>query len=124
MGSTVKNYSKEGQKLPLFGLILVFLLTACTPVSQTTKYDIEQAFSDSVFCQIMDGEIVPIEIRYGVGGEQGYLQYTSKEKSMIQKYIVAFRHLKLKEIVTDEDDFKYLTDAINDYIFCLEDRFS
>ena len=101
----------------LFGLILALFLTACS----NAKYDIEQAFPDPDFCRIIEGEIVPIEVRYGIGGEEGYHGYSTKENSLIQKYIEAFRHLKLKEIVTDEDDFKYLVDAINDYAFCLED---
>lgn len=102
-------------------LLSIFLITACSPAADNMEYDIEQAFSDPVFCQIMEGKLFPIEVRYGVGGEEGYHQYTSTDKDTIQKYIEAFRHLKLKEIVTDEQDFEHMMDAITDYIFYLED---
>ena len=40
---------------------------------------------------------------------------------MINKYIEALREFKIEKIVEDQNDFKYVADAVNDYIFYLED---
>jgi len=45
----------------------------------------------------------------------------SENPEIIQNYIEAFRNLKIKEIYTDEEEFTYTADGINDYIFTLED---
>lgn len=83
--------------------------------------DIETVFDDPVFVQIMEGEIVPVEVRHGLGGEGGYSQDVSQDPEVIKAYIEAFRNMKIKEILTDKDDFNYVSDGINDYIFYLED---
>ena len=84
-------------------------------------YDIEIAFDDPVFMQIMEGEIVPVKVCHGLGGEGGYTQDWSEDPNMIDEYIYVFRNLKLEEVITDEKDFNRVFDGINDYIFELED---
>ena len=86
-----------------------------------TGYDIEKVFPDPIFAQIVEGKIIPKEIRHGVGGEGGYIQYPSKDPEVINKYIEALKEFKIKEVIEDENEFKYTADAVNDYIFYLED---
>ena len=86
-----------------------------------TGYDIEKVFPDPIFAQIVEGKIIPKEIRHGVGGEGGYIQYPSKDSEVINKYIEALKEFKIKEVIEDENEFKYTADAVNDYIFYLED---
>ena len=85
------------------------------------QYDIEKVFPDPLFADIVEGKIIPTEIRHGVGGEGGYIQYPSKDPEVINKYIEALREFKIEKIVEDQNDFKYVADAVNDYIFYLED---
>ena len=95
-----------------------------TPVESTKQeatYDIESVFDDPVIIQIMEGEIMPVEVRHGLGGEGGYSQDKSKDPEVIRAYIDAFRNLKIKEVKTDKNDFNYVMDAINDYIFILDE---
>ena len=86
-----------------------------------TGYDIEKVFPDPIFAQIVEGKIIPKEIRHGIGGEGGYIQYPSKDPEVINKYIEALKEFKIKEVIEDENEFKYTADAVNDYIFYLED---
>ena len=99
--------------------ILVSLFAGCSGTN--AKYDIEKAFPDETFVQIIEGEKVPSEFKHGVGGEQGYLQYPTKDPELIKKYIEAFKEFKIKETVKDKDAFVQVADGVNDYIFCLED---
>ena len=69
----------------------------------------------------MEGKIIPTEIRHGVGGEGGYIQYPSKDTEVINKYIEALREFKIEKTIEDQNDFEYVADAVNDYIFYLED---
>ena len=86
-----------------------------------TGYDIEKVFPDPLFARIVEGKIIPKEIRHGVGGEGGYIQYPSKDPEVINAYIEALKEFKIKEIIEDKNDFEYVADAVNDYIFYLED---
>lgn len=86
----------------------------------TSAYDIEIPFDDPLFCQIIDGEVIPVEVTHGIGGEGGYFQYKSNDPAIIEDYIKAFRNLKIEETITNEDDFVYIFDGINDYIFRLD----
>ncbi len=88
---------------------------------QGVNYDIEIAFDDPAFIQIMEGEMIPVEVRHGLGGEGGYSQDKSQDPEVIRNYIEALRNLRIKEVVTDEEEFNYVWDGINDYIFFLED---
>ena len=91
------------------------------PYDSDIPYDIEIAFDDPVFMQIMEGEIVPVKVCHGLGGEGGYTQDWSDDPNMIDEYIYVFRNLKLEEVITDEKDFNRVFDGINDYIFELDD---
>ena len=109
----------------IIGLLSLTLFAACTNKTANTisltQYDIEIPFTDPVFVQIIEGEITPVEITHAEGGEGGYNGYTTTDPEIIQRYIEAFREYKLKEIYTDENDFNYICDGINDYIFTLDD---
>ena len=118
----------------LVGLILAIVFSSCTKkeseaaavktdgkVDVQNEYDIEKVFPDPLFIQIMEGKITPVEIRHGFGGEGGYFQYPSKDPEIIQKYIEALREFKIKELIADKNDFVYVSDAVNDYIFYLDD---
>ena len=91
------------------------------PYDSDIPYDIEIAFDDPVFIQIIEGEIVPVKVCHGLGGEGGYTQDWSDDPNMIDEYIYVFRNLKLEEVITDEKDFNRVFDGINDYIFEMDD---
>ena len=91
------------------------------PYDSDMPYDIEIAFDDPVFIQIMEGEIAPVKVCHGLGGEGGYTQDWSDDPNMIDEYIYVFRNLKLEEVITDEKDFNRVFDGINDYIFEMDD---
>ncbi len=83
--------------------------------------DIEIPFDDPTFIRIMKGEIVPVKVCHGLGGEGGYTQDWSEDPELVRAYIDALGNLKLEEVLTDEEEFHYVADGINDYIFVLED---
>ncbi len=85
------------------------------------KFDIEKVFHDIAFSSIIEGENVPVEIKYGMGGEGGYRQYSTKDTKIINEYIEAFKEIKIKEAITNQDDMIVVHDGIEDYIFILED---
>ena len=105
----------------IFMIIVLMVLFVSTGCMSKHQYDIETAFDSEGFIQIIEGDITPVEIRHGLGGECGYLQDISQDPKIISAYIAAFRSFKLKEIIKDEDDFKYVADGINDYIFFFDD---
>ena len=102
----------------MMGLIVVLMSTGCMDKHQ---YDIETAFDSKDFIKIIEGDITPVEIRHGLGGEEGYSQDVTKDSKIISDYIDAFRNYKLKEIIKDEDDFHHVVDGINDYVFFFDD---
>ena len=91
------------------------------PYDSDFPYDIEIAFDDPVFIQIMEGEIVPVKVCHGLGGEGGYTQDWSDDPNMVDEYIYVLRNLKLEEVITDKEEFHYVADGINDYIFEMDD---
>ena len=105
----------------IFMIIVLMVLFVSTGCMSKHQYDIETAFDSEGFIQIIEGDITPVEIRHGLGGECGYSQDISQDPKIISAYIEAFRSFKLKEIIKDEDDFKYVADGINDYIFFFDD---
>ena len=112
-------------------LTIGFLLTGCAQnngvinhASEQTdygKYPITYVFDNSQFVSIIEGEALPVEIRHGLGGEGGYEQWSSRDSEMISRYIDVLRGLEIKREITDENEFVYVADGINDYIFYLED---
>ena len=86
-----------------------------------TGYDIEKVFPDPLFSEIMEGKIIPVEFRHGFGGEAGYFQYPSKDSEVIKKYIEALKEFRIEKIIEDKDQFVNVCDAVNDYIFILND---
>lgn len=113
--------------------VLVSLLLVCfpggcqnnsigtVPEEDTTKYDMEQVVRDKVFSGIMEGKIVPVEMKYGIGGESGYEQYSTEDPEMIDAYIEAFKEIKIKEVITNQQDMIIVFDGTEDYTFVTED---
>jgi len=84
-------------------------------------YESEKVFRNNDFSNILEGKKVPVEIQYGMGGEFGYKQWSTKDPKIINEYIEAFRDVKIKEVITNEDDMIFIFDGIEDYIFVMED---
>ena len=112
----------------LGGLLLICCLIGCrnncfATVSEenTTKYDIEQVVGDAVFSDIIEGKIVPVAFKYGIGGAGGYKQYATEDSEMIGAYIEALKEIRIKEEITDKEDWIVVFDGIEDYIFVMED---
>ncbi len=101
-------------------LACVFPFVGCND-EKKHKYDIEDVFSNDTFNSIMEGEVVPVEIKYGIGGVAGYHQFSTKDSDMINAYIKAFRALKIKQVITNEEDMTFIFDGIEDYSFIMED---
>lgn len=106
-------------KLFLIGITLC-LLTGCKN-DREYRYAIEEVFPDNAFSDILKGESIPAEIKYGMGGEGGYQQYSTQDPKIINEYIEAFKEIKIKEVITNQDDMITVVDGIEDYIFILED---
>ena len=85
------------------------------------NYPITYVFDDPQFVSIIEGKTLPVEIRYGLGGEGGYEQWSSSDSEMINRYIDVFRNMEIKREITDNEEFVNIADAINDYSFCLKD---
>ena len=85
------------------------------------KYPITYVFDNSQFVSIIEGEVLPVEICHGLGGEGGYEQWSSRDSEMISRYIDVFRGMEIKREITDENEFVSVADGINDYIFYMED---
>ena len=105
--------------IPLFSCIL--LLSGCNENIPKHEYEIEDVYSNDSFYSIIEGESVPVEIRFGIGGESGYIQFSTKDTEMISAYIEAFRAVKIKQVITDENDMFFVMDGIEDYTFIMED---
>ena len=85
------------------------------------KYDIEKAFpEDESLKEILEGKTMPVSVTYGLGGEGGYEQFTSKDPELISELITTFREMKIQEEVTDRDKMIFFDDAIEDYILVLD----
>ena len=85
----------------------------------TITYDIENAVTDPTLISIIQGDIEPIKVIYGRGGEAGYDQYESTDDIMIKSMINGLRLLHLSDILYG--DVPYIADGNEDIIFCLED---
>lgn len=83
-------------------------------------YDIEAAVADSVFSDIIQGEVKPVKVVYGRGGEFGYEQFISTEETMIECILDGLRLFTVKEVV-DDGSVSYTADGNEDITFFLED---
>ena len=117
-------------KIKIFFIaIMLCILTGCKNSSVYTEdghdigyqYEIEKVVQDNAFSGILTGKNVPVEIRYGIGGEGGYEQYSTKDSGIISEYIEAFKEIKIKEVITNQEDIIIIFDGIEDYIFIMED---
>ena len=85
------------------------------------EYDIETVFPDAMFVRIIEGDVTPVEVTYGQGGEQGYLTYSSQDPAMITDFIEGFRAIQISQEITDPEEAAYTADGINDFTFRLDD---
>lgn len=85
------------------------------------NYEIKTVLDDDIFIRIIDGEMIPVEIKYGIGEEGGYTQYSTKDPETINEYIEAFRMVHISKIITNKDEMIFVTDGIQDYTFVMED---
>ena len=109
--------------IPVFSCAL--LLAGCNDKKGESitkyKYEIEDAVSDETFSSVIEGKLVPVEIKFGMGGESGYEQFSTKDSEMISAYIEALRAVRIKKVITDEEDMFLVNDGIEDYSFIMED---
>lgn len=85
------------------------------------EYDIEKVFHNEKFSDVICGNKVPVEIKFGVGGEAGYIQYSTNNPEIIHEYIEAFKEIQIKEEITSQEDWIVIFDGIEDYSFVFED---
>ena len=109
--------------VPIIGCTL--LLAGCNDKKDESitkhKYEIEEAVSDETFSSVMEGELTPVEIKFGIGGEGGYEQFSTTDAEMINEYIEAFRAVRIKKVITDKEDMFLVNDGIEDYSFIMDD---
>lgn len=109
--------------VPIIGCTL--LLAGCNDKKDENitkyKYEIEDVVSDETFSSVLEGKLIPVEIKFGMGGESGYEQFSTKDSEMISAYIDALRAVRIKKVITDEDDMFLVNDGIEDYSFIMED---
>lgn len=109
--------------VPIIGCTL--LLAGCNDKKDENitkyKYEIEDVVSDETFSSVLEGKLIPVEIKLGMGGESGYEQFSTKDSEMISAYIDALRAVRIKKVITDEDDMFLVNDGIEDYSFIMED---
>jgi hypothetical protein len=98
------------------------LLIGCSKENEKTKYDIERVFPDDTFKSIIEGEITPVEILVGFGGEGGYEQFSTKDSSLIAEYISAFRDVKIAQEIDDKEEMIFTADGIVDFTFIMDDE--
>ena len=101
----------KNQKIFIIILAIGLLITGCAQNNDVTnhsseqtdygKYPITYVFDNSQFMSIIDGEVLPVEIRHGLGGEGGYEQWSSRDFEMINRYIDVLRGLEIKREITD-----------------------
>ena len=89
--------------------------------SQSAKYDMEKIYTDEAFRKIMEGEVSPVIVIYGLGGEGGYISATSKDPEVIKGFIEAFRDIKINRSTDNPDEMDYVMDGGEDIVFGLED---
>ena len=107
--------------LILFAVLFLFIIITFVSHCVKDKYEIEKVVHDNNFSDILEGKTVPIEIKYGLGGAGGYRQWSTKDPKIINEYIEAFRQIRIKDVITNQDDMVYIFDGIEDYIFILQD---
>ena len=87
----------------------------------SVEYDIEKVFHNQKFSDVICGKTIPVEIKFGVGGEAGYIQYSTNDPEMIREYTEAFKEIQIKEEITSQEDRIVIFDGIEDYTFVFED---
>lgn len=119
----------------IYGVITFFLvlLAACgqagVDVTQVADhkidskyhYPIQEVVDDEIFTRMIEGELVPIEVKRGIGGEGGYLQETSNNTEVISQCIEALKKIKIQKVITDPEEMICIIDGVVDYIFVMED---
>lgn len=119
------------KKIIVFAICVMCLFTSvgCGTTDKHTKkkdqiseqYAIEKVFHDQKFSDVIHGNNVPVEIIFGVGGECGYVQYSTRDPEMINEYIEAFKEIRIEEEITNPKDMIVVYDGIEDYSFVFDD---
>ena len=107
----------------IFILSCSALFSGCNTDSKESNYDIERVFTDDTFKDIIEGNTKPVEIIVGVGGENGYDSFSTKDPAVIDEYINAFRNVTIEEI-KDKDKMISVADGIVDFTFKMDDETS
>ena len=108
----------------IFILSCSILLNGCNKDNIESNYDIERVFKDDTFKNIIEGKTKPVEIIVGFGGENGYESFSTKDSSVIDEYINAFRVVKIEEEIKDKDKMISVADGIVDFTFKMDDETS
>ena len=87
-------------------------------------YDIERVFTDDTFKNIIEGNTKPVEIIVGLGGENGYEGFSTKDPAVIEEYINAFRNVTIEDETDDKDRMEFIMDGIVDFTFIIDDETS
>ncbi len=85
------------------------------------NFPIEQVMENELFTKIIEGEVFPVQVKYGVGGEAGYVQWSSSDAEVVNAYIQAMRKVQIEQIITNPEEMYVVFDGVEDYIFVLED---
>ncbi|MBR1854894.1 MAG: serpin family protein [Lachnospiraceae bacterium] len=106
-------------------ILCILGIAGCgTPAQNADKEcDIEKIYhnTNADIVAILQGDTVPKEVIYGMGGEDGYRQWSSEDTQMITNFIDALRDVKVEKKLTDRDEFILIQDYIEDVIFILQD---
>lgn len=106
-------------------ILCILGIAGCgTPVQKAeTEYDIEKIYKNmnTDFVAILQGDTMPKEVIYGMGGEGGYRQWSSEDPQMITNFINALCNVKVEKELTDRDEFILIQDYMEDVIFTLQD---
>ena len=84
-------------------------------------YDMERIYNNDLFTKILQGEITPMTVLYGLGGEGGYVTAISQEQEIINGFIEAFRDVKICNTSHGSEGEVYVFDGGEDIVFGMED---
>ncbi|SCW62053.1 hypothetical protein SAMN02910456_02208 [Ruminococcaceae bacterium YRB3002] len=115
---------EEGTRIKILGFTVyddVMLPDGSAQKVPVAGYDICRIVTDGLLEDILEGKESPVEVRYGVGGEQGYITSTTRDPEVIRGFIEALREITIKERITDRDRMGYAADGNADITLEMED---
>lgn len=99
----VLRYFPKQKRILIFVIFILSCSTLLIGCNINTKYDIERVFTDDTFKNIIEGKTKPVEIIVGFGGENGYEVFSTRDPAVIDKYINAFRDVRIEAEIKDKD---------------------